>query len=269
MPEFAPLLLNAHNPGPMTGTGNNTYFIADRGSAILVDAGTGDPRHRAALGQALADAGVPLDTVCVTHGHADHAAGAPAIAGDHPAARFFKRPWPGQDDQYAVRWTAIDEGASLGSGVGALTILHTPGHSPDHLALWHEPSGTVFTGDLVVLGSSVMIHTSKGGDLAQYMRSLERILALQPRQLLPAHGPRIDNPAALLNGYLAHRRMRERQVMEAVSAGHATVEAITGSIYRGLDAVLAAAAQENVRAHLAKLETDGLVRQTETGRWSR
>ena len=36
---FAPLLLSAHNPGPMTGSGNNTYLLAGaNGSAALVDA---------------------------------------------------------------------------------------------------------------------------------------------------------------------------------------------------------------------------------------
>jgi glyoxylase-like metal-dependent hydrolase (beta-lactamase superfamily II) len=76
--------------------------------------------------------------------------------------------------------------------------LHTPGHSPDHLAFWHEPSRTIFTGDLVVRGSSVMIHWSRGGDLGQYLASLERLLALEPRRLLPAHGPAIDDPRAIL-----------------------------------------------------------------------
>lgn len=267
MADFTPILLNAHNPGPMTGSGNNTYLIAGNGSALLVDAGTGHPRHLAALRAALDDSQSQLDTVFVTHGHADHAGGAPSIAAEHRAATFVKRPWPGQDDQYDVGWTTIDEGAVVEGGGYRMNVLHTPGHSPDHLALWHEPSGTLFTGDLVVLGSSVMIHTSKGGDLAEYMRSLERLRALSPRVLLPAHGPRVDNPEALLSGYLEHRRVRERQVVDALRSGYATVEAIAESIYHGLDPALMAAARENVRAHLAKLETEGLARQSDVGRW--
>ena len=114
--------------------------------------------------------------------------------------------------------------------------------------------GTIFTGDLVVQGSSVMIHWSRGGDLGQYLASLERLLALEPRRLLPAHGPAIDDPRAVLTGYLEHRRQRERQVVDALRAGHATVQAIAESIYDGLDPALMAAAQENVRAHLEKLK---------------
>jgi glyoxylase-like metal-dependent hydrolase (beta-lactamase superfamily II) len=102
-----------------------------------------------------------------------------------------------------------------------------------------------------------MIHTSRGGNLAQYLASLERLLSLNPRVLLPAHGPRIDDPRRVVGDYLEHRRMRERQVIEALEAGHGTVEAIAESIYDGLDPALMAAARENVRAHLDKLVDEG------------
>jgi glyoxylase-like metal-dependent hydrolase (beta-lactamase superfamily II) len=111
-----------------------------------------------------------------------------------------------------------------------------------------------------------MIHWSRGGDLAQYLASLERLLALDPRQLLPAHGPRVDDPRTVLTGYLEHRRMRERQVLAALGAGHASVQAIAESIYDGLAPALMPAAQENVRAHLEKLKADGAVKD-DAGRW--
>ena len=135
--------------------------------------------------------------------------------------------------------------------------MHTGEHSPDHVAFWHEPSRTAFTGDLVVQGSSVMIHWSRGGDLPDYLAALERLIALEPRTLLPAHGPAISNPMAVLRSCLKHRRMRKRQVVDALLAGHSTVQAIAESIYDGLDSALIAAAYENVRAHLEKLKADG------------
>jgi glyoxylase-like metal-dependent hydrolase (beta-lactamase superfamily II) len=253
----------------MTGSGNNTYLLAmDDGPATLIDAGVGNPDHLAAVASALAASRSGLADVLVTHGHADHAGGARAIGAAHPGARFLKHPWPGQDAQYGVAWRPLFDGDEVRAGGESLRVLHTPGHSPDHLAFWHEATGTIFTGDLVVAGSSVMIHTSKGGRLADYMASLERLVALAPRVLLPAHGPRVDTPAALLTGYLAHRRLRERQVVDALRAGHATVEAIVESIYHGLDPALAAAATENVRAHLDKLRSEGLAEEDPgVGRW--
>ncbi len=264
---FEPLLIEAHNPSPMTGRGNNTYLICGAsGEALLVDAGVGAPMHLAAIGEALDSAGARLRRVLVTHGHADHASGAPAIAAAHPSVGFVKYPWPGEDDRYQVAWQSAVEGDHLVVGDETVIVLHTPGHSPDHLTLWHEASRTAFTGDLVVQGSSVMIHWSRGGNLADYLAGLERLLSLNPARLLPAHGPEIRDPAAVLRGYLEHRRLRERQVLAAVAAGHPDVQAIAESIYDGLSAALVPAARENVRAHLEKLKAEGRVFD-DNGRW--
>jgi len=261
---FEPLLLTAHNPSPMTGDGNNTYLLAQTGgSAALIDAGVGEPAHLQAIAGALADRHARLDTVLVTHGHRDHASGAPALTAQHPAASFAKHPWPEEDAQYPVAWRTIADGDRVSAGGEPLVVLHTPGHSPDHLAFWHEPSRTLFTGDLVVRGSSVMIHSSRGGNLAQYLASLERLLALEPARLLPAHGPIVDDPRVVIAGYIAHRLFRERQVEAALRAGRTTVEAIAESIYDGLAPALMPAARENVRAHLEKLEDEG--RASEAG----
>ena len=280
---FSPILIEARNPSPMTGLGNNTYLIpgAD-GAAVLIDAGVGAPAHLAEIAQRLAGQRAHLDRVLVTHGHADHASGAPALALAHPRATFAKFPWPEEDVRYQVAWQPLADGDRVVVGAelarpidlarpfaqgDSLVALHTPGHSPDHLVFWHEPTRTAFTGDLVIAGSSVMIHASRGGNLADYLSALERLLALSPRALLPAHGPRVDDPPTLITGYLEHRRMRERQVVAAVQAGHATVQAIAESIYDGLAPALMAAARENVRAHLEKLKAEGRATD-EAGRWT-
>src|SRR5438046_2816521 len=87
---FAPLTLHARNPSPMTGDGNNTYLLIDRGEAVLIDAGVGQADHLAELTGVLIDGRADLRTVVVTHGHTDHASGSPAIAGRYPAATFLK-----------------------------------------------------------------------------------------------------------------------------------------------------------------------------------
>ena len=254
---FDPILLNAHNPGPMTGAGNNTYLLAGGGSATLIDAGVGDAGHLADLSAALDARRARLDLVLVTHGHRDHAGGAPALARSHPSVAFAKLPWPEEDAQYDVAWRRLADDEIVSAGGEPLTALHTPGHSPDHLAFWHVASRTVFTGDLVVSGSSVMIHWSRGGDLAQYLASLARVQRLGPARLLAAHGPAIEDPQKVLSTYIQHRLEREQQVLTALAAGHSTVQAIAESIYDGLAPALLPAARENVRAHLEKLRTEG------------
>jgi glyoxylase-like metal-dependent hydrolase (beta-lactamase superfamily II) len=261
VPLFNPILLDAHNPGPMTGRGNNTYLLHSRPghAAALIDAGTGDSRHLEALERELDIRQARLASVLVTHGHSDHAAGSTQIARRHPTAVFAKFPWPEEDGRYPVDWQALADGQTVDAGGETLTVLHTPGHSPDHIALWHEPARAAFVGDLVIEGGSVMIPWSRGGNLDDYLASLERLIALRPRTLFPAHGPVIADPLAVLSGHVEHRRARERQVIGALRRGHSTVPAIAESIYDGLDPALVPAARENVRAHLEKLKAGGLV----------
>jgi glyoxylase-like metal-dependent hydrolase (beta-lactamase superfamily II) len=266
-PFFTPILLEAGNPSPMTGRGNNTYLIVGTsGASALIDAGVGNSQHLAEIDRTLAAMHARLSDVLVTHGHADHASGAPALAAAHPEARFAKHPWPEEDRHYGVTWHPLFEGDAVAIGDERLQVIFAPGHSPDHLVFWHEPSRTVFTGDLVTAGSSVMIHWSRGGNLIDYLASLRRLLALRPQRLLPAHGAEPDDPEALLSGYLEHRHMRERQVIAALAAERSTVQEIADSIYDGLDPALMAAARENVRAHLEKLKTEGRA-VVEAERW--
>jgi glyoxylase-like metal-dependent hydrolase (beta-lactamase superfamily II) len=260
--------IHAFNPGPITGAGNWTWLIPGR-VPTLIDAGTGDPRHLDAVADALRgsrDLKVSgyhprLAQVIVTHSHSDHAAGAQAIAERFPGVRFLKMPWPDRDPKWGVTWSAIGDGDAVPAGDTALTAVHTPGHAPDHLCLWHQESRTLFGGDLAVKGTTVWIPTSLQGDLTDYLASLERVLLLAPARLLPAHGDVIDEPDALLRGYLSHRREREQQVLAALREGNVNPDSIVEHIYRGLKERLIPMAKESVLAQLLKLEREGRVRR--------
>jgi hydroxyacylglutathione hydrolase len=264
---FRPVLLKADNPGPMTGAGNNTYLLVEHArGATLVDAGVGHQTHVAALQRHLTEEGARLERVIVTHVHADHASGVHALADEHPAARFEKYPWQERDAAYSVAWQALGDNQQIEAGGEPLTVIHTPGHSPDHIVLWHRDSATIFSGDLVVRGSSVAISWRAGGRIDEYIRSLRRVIALAPARLLPAHGGPITNPVEVLRNAIEHRRQREEQVAAALASGLDTVPSIAESIYDGLSPALMPVACETIRAHLEKLRSEGRVAEHD-GRW--
>jgi glyoxylase-like metal-dependent hydrolase (beta-lactamase superfamily II) len=148
-------------------------------------------------------------------------------------------------------------GGRFPAGDTTLRVIATPGHAPDHLCFFDEASRDLYCGDLARIGGSVVIPASTGGDLREYLASLQRIRALAPRRLLPGHGPIVEDPIALIDEYLAHRELRDRQILDAVASGARTVEEIVQRVYVGLSPTLKPAASETVRAHLQKLKQDG------------
>lgn len=254
--------VHAANPGPYTGAGNWTYVVPGP-RPLLVDAGVGEPAHLDTVAHHLPEGPA---AIVVTHAHPDHASGVSALASRWPHARFYKWPWRERDVRYEVEWLPLEDGDAIDSGDATLQVVHTPGHSPDHICLWEAESRTLLSADLVVKGSTVVIPASHGGSLRDYLHSLDRVDRLNAVRFLPAHGDIIDDPSALIHAYKEHRRVRERQVLDALEQGIESVEAITGRIYRSLAPALVPMARESVLAHLVKLQHDGLAEQVD-GAW--
>ena len=244
-----PVRLDAANPGPLTGSGNNTWLVGGA-EPLLVDAGVGHATHVDAIAAALA--GRPLARVVVTHHHPDHASGVPALRARWPAIEVCKRPMPGET---GVR--ALADGDRVSSGDVTLHVVHTPGHAPDHICLWDADARALFTGDMLVQGSTVMIPAGRGGHLGQYLRSLSRLASFAAAVAYPGHGTVIGDPNALIGEYLAHRQQREDQVIACLDRGVRDVDAMVDAIYPELPAAVRPAARVTVEAHLEKLREEG------------
>ena len=250
----SPLLLDALNPGPLTGRGNNTWLL-DGAEPALIDAGIGVAAHVEAIARALG--GRDLARVLVTHGHADHSSGVPALRERWPRVTASK--FPGRAERPDDGFAPLRDGDRVRAGDDALVVMHTPGHAPDHLCFWNPRTRDLFAGDMVQLDNTVMIPAGRGGRLADYLRSLERLAALPPARIFPGHGPVIDRPLDLIRAYIAHRRMREEQIKACLRLGLTTPDAIVAHIYPELDAAVLPAARLTVEAHLEKLRDDGWI----------
>src|SRR4051812_37510755 len=228
MPEGV-IRVRANNPSPLTLDGTNTWVAG----GWVIDPGPDDPRHLAAIEAAVGS----VEGIVLTHGHFDHAEGAPALAAR--AGVDVVRP-------------------SGDATVGPFSVIATPGHAPDHVSLlWGR---VLFAGD-TVLGEGSVFVGGEEGSMSAYLDSLRRLLELDLDAICPGHGPVVWEPRAKLEEYLAHRLDRERRVLEAVSAGASTRDEVLDRAWSeiDLDAVpyLRMAAGLTLDAHLEKLSAEG------------
>lgn len=248
------------NPSVFTGPGTNTYLVGTGRSRILLDTGQGLDAYLPQLEEAMRLTGCEeIQEIVLTHAHGDHIGGAQQVIERFGKLSVKKRPWPELDGQYDVDITPIDDGDVVATEGATLRAVHTPGHAPDHLCFTIEEEGSLVSGDNVLgVGTTVIPATS--GDLAQYMDSLERMLALAPTRIYPAHGPCIEDGCAKIREYIDHRRARDVQILAAMGEGATAVPAIVEIVYAAYPKTLHAAAGWSVTSHLVKLEREGRVR---------
>jgi glyoxylase-like metal-dependent hydrolase (beta-lactamase superfamily II) len=233
----------APNPGPYTGPGTNTWIVDAGPVVVVIDPGPDDDAHLAAIDRRLGSTTVGM--VLVTHSHPDHLPLAARLAAGHRAS--------------VGRYPEVGDGDIVRVGTLNVTALHTPGHSGDHLSFWLADDRSLFTGDLVLGKGSSMV-TYPEGDVAAYLRSLERVAALNPRMLFPGHWDPVTDAMAKLEEYRLHRLEREAQVLAEVGRGPGTAAELTRRVYGpDLGDDLLAAAEMTLRAHLKKLVDQGQV----------
>jgi glyoxylase-like metal-dependent hydrolase (beta-lactamase superfamily II) len=270
--EIAPGIarVTAPNAGPFTFHGTNTYLVGT-GELAVIDPGPDEPSHLAALLRAIGER--PVGAILVSHTHRDHSplsralarqTGAPILgAGPHRAARPLNigetNPLDASaDTDHAPDRLMADGDVAEGEG-WRLRAVATPGHTANHLAFALEGTGTLFSADHVMAWSTTIV-APPDGSMADYMASLERLLARDDRIYFPGHGGPVRNPPAFVRGLKAHRKLRERAVLERVLTGDRLIPQIVAAIYRDTDPRLHAAAGLSVLAHLEDLCARGAIR---------
>ena len=226
----------APNPGPFTLDGTRTYLLDDFG---VIDPGPAIDSHISAIREAMPR----LRTIFVTHRHGDHA----------PAAEPLR--------QATAARVVGPYGLSEGDVIDGLEVIATPGHTREHVCFL-TADGDLFTGD-TILGTGTTAIFPPDGSMSDYIRSLQKLRARNPKRIFPAHGPTREDAVALIDEYIAHRLQREQQVIDAIRSGARTIPEMRRRIYTGLDERLAPAAEIQIYAHLIKLQDEGRVDSNE------
>jgi glyoxylase-like metal-dependent hydrolase (beta-lactamase superfamily II) len=240
LPDSDVLGIRADNPSAFTLTGTNSWLVG-REPAWLVDPGPALEPHLDALASEIRARG-GLGGVALTHGHHDHSEAVPLVR-----ARF-----------YGVRVGAasgdVDVTLTDGDRFGPLSVLATPGHSPDSVS--YLVGSVALVGDAVLGSGSVFVFPDPGA-LSGYLRGLRRLRGSGVAVLGPGHGPPVLDAAAKIDEYVAHRLDRERRLVAALDEGLRSSDELLDRVWDDAPAFLRPAAAATLAAHLDKLGEEG------------
>ena len=246
----------AHNPNVMTLDGTNTWLLHVPGSrkCIVIDPGPDEKGHFEAILAAARLRDAAIGAVLLTHRHADHSAGAKSLA---ERTKTYVR---AADPEFRLGAEGLQTGDVIVVDETELRVVATPGHSSDSVSFLMSHDRTMLTGD-TVLGRGTAVISAPDGNVGAYLDSLERMRAAVAEYevglLLPGHGPSLDAPDDILNGYYEHRVARLEEVRVATANGICTSAEVLDTVYAGTPEKLRAAALQSVKAQLLHLQSLG------------
>jgi glyoxylase-like metal-dependent hydrolase (beta-lactamase superfamily II) len=263
--EIAPGVrrLVAPNPSLLSGAGTNTYILGDE-RFLVIDPGPAMVQH---VDRILELTGDGLETVLVTHTHADHSPAAMLLSKRSGAALIGPLAIAGEEADMSFKPTRVLGDNDIVTIEGRrIRAIHTPGHVGNHLCYLLEDSGLLFTGDHLNQGTTVVI-IPPDGSMRDYLNSLRRLQREPVSGLAPGHGLVIEDAQAEVVRIYEHRMQRERKVVDQLKGfPPSTLQELLPRVYDDVNPALLSLAKRSLLAHLIKLKDDRRVIETQD-RW--
>ena len=268
--QVSPLIRRviANNPGPFTFVGTGVYIIG-HGKVAVIDPGPMQEDHFEALKSALE--GETVTHVLVTHGHSDHSPLAQPLA-DWAGCKTYakncgvptaKGELGSADDLGFEPDVQVGDGDVISGPGWTLDVIETPGHTCNHICFGLREENACLTGDHI-MGWSTTIVAPPDGNMGDYMRSLDKIEALNFDILWPTHGSPIrEDVNGFIQAYRQHRLDRESAIIKHLKAGETNIPRMVEVMYADVEKRLHAAAAMSVLGHMLKLVEDGMVETTD------
>lgn len=232
-------------------------ILVGEGSLYVIDPGAEEPAERQHLIRQiehLIELGGKVEAIVLSHSHPDHTAAAEELR-QHFKAPILAHPATAEQVPFAID-RHLHDGDELVSGHDPqwrLQCLHTPGHDPGHLCFLERSTGALLAGDMLANPGSIVVSRQFGGDMADFIRSLERLLTLDCKLIIPAHGHPAGQPREFIQQQLDHRLWREAKIRHALENGAATFDELLAQAYDDAPQQAIVWARHSLDAHLAKL----------------
>lgn len=265
--QVSPLIRRviANNPGPFTYVGTGVYIIG-HGEVAVVDPGPEDADHFEALKKALE--GETITHVLVTHGHSDHSPLATPLAEWAGCKTYAKNcgvptakgELGSADDLGFMPDVKVGDGDVISGPGWTLDVIETPGHTCNHLCFGLREENACLSGDHI-MGWSTTVVAPPDGDMGDYMRSLDKIQAMQFDILWPTHGSPVRGKAfvdSFISEYADHRRAREAAILDQMRSGQTSIPEMVKVMYADVDKRLHPAAAMSVLGHMIELIKTGV-----------